>query len=625
MDSEVEDDPDRLISSESECDRSEFTQKTKKRKKTGRLSDVSKRIRNQSLTTGEPCYCKRFKCFEVTSDEERKKIINELNLLPSYDAQNAHLSGLISIYEVVRHRPRLNPAEAGKKDFSYTYKVRVEREGKFIEIPVCHKGFMSIYGITNRRTITLKHALAYKGHAPVDGRGKHDSRPHKIKPETFSKVCDHIKSFKSRKAHYSLHDSSKTYLDEDLNIKKMHDLYIQDNPQFKVSYEKYREIFNNHFNISFGYPRTDTCSQCDEYKAKIRQIELEISQLQMSDKTEEQLNQNKKNLEVANNLHLKKAEKFYEIKRKARKNSKRTPEVMCIAMDFQKNLPIPNLSTNDVYYKRQLSFYIFNIHELPSKKSYFFTYDETVAKKGSNEVTSMLHHYLTHLMNPEVRHLKIFCDSCGGQNKNYCVLKYLYAAVHFLNLLDSVTVVYPIRGHSYLECDKNMALINMKAPCELPEDWRDEIRKARTKPEPFQVVNCTQDGMFYSWNEHLKRYFAKDCPFFTRPIRVLQVSKETPGVFLHRDSFSGGFIPSEIFGTKEKKGKKKQKKVAKTPPPYEGFPQLMYNKPIPISAEKLKDLNHLKRFCGPAGKSFIENLNIATEESGKSGTDSEDE
>ncbi|KAG8338701.1 hypothetical protein J6590_000377 [Homalodisca vitripennis] len=31
-----------------------------------------------------------------------------------------------------------------------------------------------------------------------------------------------------------------------------------------------------------------------------------------------------------------------------------------------------------------------------------------------------------------------------------------------------------------------MALINQKAPCEVPDDWRNEISNARSTPEPFK-------------------------------------------------------------------------------------------------------------------------------------------
>lgn len=57
-------------------------------------------------------------------------------------------------------------------------------------------------------------------------------------------------------------------------------------------------------------------------------------------------------------------------------------------------------------------------------------------------------------------------------------------------------------------------------------------------PEPFHVINCKQD-MFYTWNNHLSQFFAKNFPFPTRPIRVLNITKEVVGKFVHKDSFSG--------------------------------------------------------------------------------------
>lgn len=59
-------------------------------------------------------------------------------------------------------------------------------------------------------------------------------------------------------------------------------------------------------------------------------------------------------------------------------------------------------------------------------------------------------------MDKAMRHLVIFCDSCGGQNKNYTVIRFINVVVHELNLLDFIKIIIPIRGHSYLECDKNM-------------------------------------------------------------------------------------------------------------------------------------------------------------------------
>ena len=40
-------------------------------------------------------------------------------------------------------------------------------------------------------------------------------------------------------------------------------MYIEKYPKAKVLSDFFRRIFHNSFNIGFGYPRKDTCSQCD--------------------------------------------------------------------------------------------------------------------------------------------------------------------------------------------------------------------------------------------------------------------------------------------------------------------------------------------------------------------------
>ena len=57
----------------------------------------------------------------------------------------------------------------------------------------------------------------------------------------------------------------------------MFDLFKINYGNDKLSSESYCNIFNINFNISFGYPRTDTCSKCDEFKIKIEAIKIELS------------------------------------------------------------------------------------------------------------------------------------------------------------------------------------------------------------------------------------------------------------------------------------------------------------------------------------------------------------
>lgn len=75
-------------------------------------------------------------------------------------------------------------------------------------------------------------------------------------------------------------------------------------------------------------------------------------------------------------------------------------------------------------------------------------------------------------MTKTTKHLRIFCDSCSGQNKNFTMFRFLYHLVHVEKKLDSVMMTFPVRGHSYLENDKNMGLIKYKkAKVEIPDDW----------------------------------------------------------------------------------------------------------------------------------------------------------
>ncbi|KAJ8953464.1 hypothetical protein NQ318_023583 [Aromia moschata] len=78
-------------------------------------------------------------------------------------------------------------------------------------------------------------------------------------------------------------------------------------------------------------------------------------------------------LEVENELHKRRAQTFNDRKKDAMKQAKTTTSFAAVAMDFQKNIYLPNIPTNNVYYLRQLSMYSFNIHELAIQVCHFFT------------------------------------------------------------------------------------------------------------------------------------------------------------------------------------------------------------------------------------------------------------
>lgn len=83
---------------------------------------------------------------------------------------------------------------------------------------------------------------------------------------------------------------------------------------------------------------------------------------------------------------------------------------------------------------------MYNIHS--STESYFFTYDQTNAKKGADDLVSMHYHFCKIILPTELRHLDIFCDCCYGQNKKYTLFRSLHHLVHDLDRFDTIQVMF---------------------------------------------------------------------------------------------------------------------------------------------------------------------------------------
>ena len=111
----------------------------------------------------------------------------------------------------------------------------------------------------------------------------------------------------------------------------------------------------------------------------------------------------------------------------------------------------PNKTTNDVYYKRQLTCITFNIHVLSTKDSYFYYYDQTIAKKEADDVASMLYDFMMNRLPEEVRGLEIVTLALGRTKITILTnFRFCYWLVHSKLRFNSIKMIFPIRGHSYM-------------------------------------------------------------------------------------------------------------------------------------------------------------------------------
>lgn len=303
----------------------------------------------------------------------------------------------------------------------------------------------------------------------LDKRGKHNNRPHKIDDQVIEYVKQHIAQFPADESHYSrTKNIYKKYLSPLLSISKLYKLYLEkcalDNvaENFYIKECTYQNIFVSHFNLSFGYPKSDTCSTCDAGES---------------------------NAEHVQNYH-----DAYDALKADREKVKTFDNLAYMTMDLQQTMPLPRLSTSKAFYLRQLWMYNFGTHisTKETDKAVFCSWTEDQASRGSSEIFSCL---LTVLELEEClnnkEHLVIWSDSCSGQNKNFLLIS-LYQYLIHKGLFKTIDHKFPEVGHTYLDSDRDFGRTekNLRKHQNIysPEQYRDIIAKSSRKNKVIDMA-----------------------------------------------------------------------------------------------------------------------------------------
>lgn len=131
--------------------------------------------------------------------------------------------------------------------------------------------------------------------------------------------------------------------------------------------------------------------------------------------------------------------------------------VIPIAIDYMQNISMPKVLVQELFYLRQLTVNIFCIHNIKSNKAVIYIYHEGQARKGPDEVCSFLLHFLRNVP-AQFDEVHLFSDNCAGQNKNHPISKFLLSLTD-LKKFKTIQHFFPTRGHSFLPCDRNFAII----------------------------------------------------------------------------------------------------------------------------------------------------------------------
>ena len=108
--------------------------------------------------------------------------------------------------------------------------------------------------------------------------------------------------------------------------------------------------------------------------------------------------------------------------------AKENDNIACVSFDFEQNLPLPHIPTNDIFYLRQLWLYVFGIHECGKNLGSMYAWPESVASRGANEVVSCLDHYFKSL---EGITIPLCCSQTHVGDKTKILLSCTFSSLSF--------------------------------------------------------------------------------------------------------------------------------------------------------------------------------------------------
>lgn len=224
-----------------------------------------KKVRTaRKIVTKKDCIEKCiYKCSRKISDEDRKQIFSDYYKL---DAKEKRMFILSTTEKCNPERRRKGKnAENSKKANTFRYFFNLNNN----RIQVCKLFYCGTLGISQKPIYTV-HKHATESHTLRQStQGKHKKKY--TSEEAANLVRLHINMFPRVESHYCRSNSKRQYLEGDLSIQKMYNLYLdfaEEKGVDPVKVHIYRKIFCTEFNYSFNKPAKDICDLCAEVDLK---------------------------------------------------------------------------------------------------------------------------------------------------------------------------------------------------------------------------------------------------------------------------------------------------------------------------------------------------------------------
>lgn len=381
--------------------------------------------------------------------------------------------------------------ESSNKTYTYEYSFAVSG----VTTRVCQEFFLKTLNVSKQRIYYY-----FKKHQdpstklPISSKhGKHTKKT--ISVEQDNEVRAHIASFPAIESHYCRANTQKKYLERDLNIQKMYNLYRVSSNQ-PVKLYRYKQIFNSEFNISFFKPKKDLCDKCQEFKVSKEKSEEKVQSYEEHIKRKK-LGDNERNID------------------RTRYENDKTVGV--VTFDLQNTFSLPKANISNFYYKKKLACYNLTAHLNTTKAVYNAVWSEFICGRSAVHIANALIRILKRIMmdNPGLKRLILWSDSCVPQNKNSVMS---FALQHFLNSnsskeLEIIEQKFSEPGHGNVQeidaahscIERYLRHIEIWSPLHLiqllsrmPKEWKNEFIVLQMRPSDYLNYQLISSSINYS-------------------------------------------------------------------------------------------------------------------------------
>lgn len=490
------------------------------------------------------------------------------------EVQDVYLAGCME------HSHPKSEVKHPKKGREHIWSYSVKSGGE--ENQVCLNFLLRLLQIKMKRVRVIQQKIL-SGDTFEEKRGKHINRPNKLDESIWKMLQEHLQTLPHKKSHYCVGKTNKLYFDDPgLNIRILYNMFAdyfkqKTSTSLKMKYSTYFKYFSQKTNFAFRRPQTDVCDFCTKCEIKLAADPEDSCKLEYL-------------------LHKKKVEKYNEMKKTILDKTRTNKKCIVFEFDYGQNVPIPKLNVTSQFYKRLLWLYMFNVHVHNDGSSFMYCFIESQAKKDANSVASFLYDCFQKKLGdyPEATEVIFLSDNAGGQNKNKTMSAFCSWLARIFNV--SILHLFPVRGHSYSQCDRNFGLfkgfIKKKAVITTAKPYLEAMVLCK-KTNPFQVL--FDGNVMKDWGTLLSEYCFKNPQSKTTAFKIqsfVQLKYKPDGILLASQTYNAIFHPFKFIRIMSLE----TLKVFQPPPA----------RPGKVTAAKIKDVRQLFSFIDIDSQNWID-------------------